>query len=167
VVAVARRHALPASLVVLLAAVATSACRNAAPQPAPYEQAELALRRGELQAAQAIVDSELSAEAPDDSEQAWRYQLLRAEILLARVDLAGALPILTATLPTDGAFESLRARQQYLLAKAQVVQGSLDTASQTVGAAIEAGRLPRELEWEAKVLDGQSDAGCSPRRKRP
>jgi CHAT domain-containing protein len=158
-----QRHVVPVGpgrplwrrLLVWPALMAAAACSSTNQSPAAFEQAELALRRGALQEAQTIVDAAVAAEPSRDSAAAWRYQLLRAEILIARVDLATALPLLHATLPSGDGFEPLRARQKYLFAKTQVLKGAFPDALATLTDARRHGPLPRDLDWEAAVLEGQ------------
>ncbi len=94
-------------------------------------------------------------ESTPESEAAWQLRLLRAEILLTKPDLSQALPILNQAMPEAPAFAALRARQKYLVARSQVVQGRLADALTTLD---EAGRLAgddRELHLEAEILGGQ------------
>jgi len=121
-----------------------------------FETARLALRRGELTDALERADRALAVTgASATSETHWKFLLLRAEILLSKPDVALAQPILIESLPEGAQFAPLRARQQYLVARSQVIQGRLPDALKTLD---EVGRMApddRELQMDAEVLGGQ------------
>jgi tetratricopeptide (TPR) repeat protein len=121
-----------------------------------FDAATLTMRRGELTAALDGADRALALTASQpESQSAWKVRLLRAEILLAKPDLPQALPLLAQPLPDAPQFAPLRARQKYLVARSQVLQGRLPDA---LGSLDEVARLApddRELQLDAEVLGGQ------------
>jgi hypothetical protein len=91
-----------------------------------------------------------------DSEWAWRFRLLRGDILIAQLRLSDVQPILGASLPGGHPFDRLRARQKYLEAKAQVSRGQLPDALETLTQALSS--APAEwddVRMDAEVLGGQ------------
>ena len=85
--------------------------------------------RGDLDAAMGFVNQGVELTRADaGSVNAWTFALLRAEIQLARPDVAAAQAALAATLPTSSSFDALRSRQQYLSARALVIRGNLPQA---------------------------------------
>ena len=76
-----------------LLAAAASACGSVEPSEfrQTFESAQLAMWRGDLMAAQSLVDRGIGgAASATDTEEIWRLRLLRAEILLARLQLTQA-----------------------------------------------------------------------------
>lgn len=111
--------------------VLASACtRRADVQSAQAADAvTAALRRGDVVQAERIVDDGLSrTNAEPQSESAWRYRLLRGDVLLAKRDLPGATQIAQDALPDAPGFQALRVRQKYLQARLQFAQGRLQPA---------------------------------------
>src|SRR5262249_43121367 len=111
--------------------VLASACtKNAAVQSAHAADAvTAALRRGDVAQAERIVDDGLrSTKSNPQSESAWRYRLLRGDMLLAKRDLPGATQIAQDPLPEALSFQPLRVRQKYLQARLQWAQGRLQPA---------------------------------------
>ena len=91
------------------------------------------LRRGQVAAAQALVDEGISlTQSAPDSAPAWRIRLLRAEVRIARLEMTEAAADLEAPIPAGATFDGLRARQQYLLALMQVTRGQLQPGLKTI-----------------------------------
>jgi CHAT domain-containing protein len=83
-----------------------------------------ALRRGELTAAESLATQGLeSVRSEPGSVGEWTFRLLRAESWILQRKFTDAQSELAHTLPSDHAFDSLRARQKYLLARTDVQQG--------------------------------------------
>src|SRR5437016_4672265 len=103
--------------VLLFALVAASACagRSERRLAATFEDATLAWRRGELNESRNLAERGLTLAAPE-SVWAWKFRLLRGEILLLQHQPTEVLPLATATLPAGAAFDGLRIRQKYLQA---------------------------------------------------
>jgi len=121
-----------------------------------FQSARLAMWRGDLVQALDAADRGLAlTRSSPDSENAWRLRLLRAEILLARPDLPQALPTLSQPIPDGTAFARLRGRQEYLVARSQVLQGRLAEALTTLDQAVREAPDDRELRSDAEVLRGQ------------
>src|SRR5262245_11359154 len=96
-----------------------------------------ALRRGDVAQAERIVDDGLrQTNGNPQSESAWRYRLLRGDVLLAKRDLPGASQIAQDALPDTPAFQPLRVRQKYLQARLQFAQGHLQQALAIAGDAL-------------------------------
>src|SRR5262245_54511617 len=112
--------------------------------------------QGDLAQALDVADRGLAlASASPESENAWRLRLLRAEILLAKPDLQQALPTLSQAIPDGASFAPLRGRQEYLVARSQVLQGRLAEALTTLDEAAREAPEDRELRLDAEVLGGQ------------
>ena len=93
------------------------------------ESARRAFERGDLSRAQELAERGLSlTQANPDSERAWTFRLLRAEILLERNNLTEAAALLERRLPDRAAFDPLRGRQAYLSARLRVARGSMREA---------------------------------------
>src|SRR2546426_12423703 len=93
------------------------------------ESARRAFERGDLSRAQELAERGLSlTQANPDSERAWTFRLLRAEILLERNNLTEAAALLERRLPDQAAFDPLRGRQAYLSARLRVARGSMREA---------------------------------------
>ena len=76
-----------------------------------FAAVEQAFRRGELADAETLADQGLGLmRGEPDSQRAWKFRLLRAEIEIARNNFSEALPFLSAPLPGGPQFDSLRAR---------------------------------------------------------
>ena len=88
-----------------------------------------AMRRGELPAAQSLAERGLAlAQSQRSPLWEWTFRLLRAESLVLQSKPTDAVADLTEPLPAAGDFDSLRARQQLLYAKAQAADGQLQKA---------------------------------------
>ena len=145
------------AVVALAALVPLAACGRAAPSlQSTWDAARNALWRGDLTTAQALADQAVSrTRSAPESADAWQSALLRAEIQLARLDLAAAAPALAATLPSGSAFDALRSRQRYLSAKAFVIRGSLPQALDAIDEAVRLAPDEGPLRVDIGVLAGQ------------
>jgi len=115
-----------------------------------FHSARLAMWRGDLAQALDIADRGLAL-TQSSSENAWRLRLLRAEILLAKPDLPQALPTLSQPIPEGASFAALRGRQEYLVARSQVLQGRLAEALTTLDKAAREAPEDRELRLDAEL----------------
>ena len=121
-----------------------------------FEQAQLAVRRGEFSRAQELIDGALESR-PRESASAseWHLRLLLAEIFLDRLEPSRAAPILTAEIPGGPAFDAVRARQRYLQSRAQVAEGKLTDSLVTLDAAQRLAPNAEDLQLDAEILGGQ------------
>ena len=144
--------------VAAIAIVAASACANLDTRvDRLISDAQLELRRGQVASAQRFVDEGLTlvGSAPD-SVPAWRIRLLRAEVALARLEIAAAVKDLEALVPTGDTFNGIRARQKYLLGQAQVARGQLQPALETLDAAAAMAAGEPELLLDIEVMGSQA-----------
>ena len=119
--------------------------------------ATLALRNGQLPEAQALAEQGVSlTKAQPESAWAWRFQLLRGEVLVARAKLAEVTPLLERPLPSGAKFDPLRIRQQYVRALAEIAQGHLREARDTLKA-LNGAAAASDLSLDVEVLTGQLD----------
>jgi CHAT domain-containing protein len=114
-------------------ALAAAACQCAPSQAElarQYQSAEHELRRGRLSAAQVLAEQGVarSSDAPA-SEWAWRFRLLVADILTAKLETPRALELLQAPIPDEPELAAERARQKFLLARVRASQGQLPAAA--------------------------------------
>jgi CHAT domain-containing protein len=137
-----------------IALVAACACANTdARIDRIVTDAQLELRRGQVAAAQQLVDEGASlTDAAPDSVPAWRIRLLRAEVAIARLEIPAALKDLDVTLPAGDSFNGLRARQQYLQGQAQLTRGQLQPALETLDAATAMAAGDPELLLDIEIL---------------
>jgi tetratricopeptide (TPR) repeat protein len=121
-------------------------------------EATLAMRRGELDAARTIADQGVARTgAQPSSEWAWRFTLLLSEVLLRKHELPEAQRLMNAEVPEGAAFDLLRARRQFLIAYEQVIEGNRQQAAETVELA--RGLTPAtpaadDLRFDIDMLDG-------------
>jgi CHAT domain-containing protein len=121
-----------------------------------FAAAQHALWRGELTDAATLTDQGLGLmRGEPDSERAWKFRLLRAEIAIARLNFPEALPLLSAPLPGGPEFDSLRAQQQYLEAKVLLARGQLPSALDALDKALRLAPSARDVRLDAEVLGGQ------------
>jgi CHAT domain-containing protein/tetratricopeptide (TPR) repeat protein len=121
-----------------------------------FAAAQHALWRGELTDAATLTDQGLGLmRGEPDSELAWRFRLLRAEIEIARLNFPGALPLLSAPLPGGPRFDSLRAQQKYLEAKVLLARGQLPSALDALDKALRLAPSARDVRLDVEVLGGQ------------
>ena len=125
--------------------------------PAIVDSAIAALRRGDLATADAFVaQGEALTRGQPDSTWAWRFRLLRADILLSRRDMAGAARTAETPLPAAApGLSELRARQQYLRARIEYAQGHLPKALEIADAAMRDAPEGSELKLEIDGFAGQ------------
>jgi CHAT domain-containing protein len=113
------------------------------------------LRRGDLTEAQTLAERGLDlTRSRPTSVSAWEFRLLRAESLILQLKAKDTLADLTDEMPREAAFDSLRARQRYLQARANISQGRLKDALD----AVENGRRTpssRDVRFDLDVLSGQ------------
>jgi CHAT domain-containing protein/tetratricopeptide (TPR) repeat protein len=100
-----------------------------------YEAGRVALLRGELPEARVLSDQGLTLlTSQPESEWAWKFRLLRGEILVVQGEFTSARPLLTSPMPLDPQSAPLRSRQKFLEARMQQRLGeftnSLDTLEQ-------------------------------------
>src|SRR5262249_46118588 len=125
-------------LVVLAAVIANFACTSRADSTLDRtdRDAVVAIRRGDFASAQAIAERGLErTRAQANSYAAWTLRLLRAESLVLQQKIADARAALDGAMPASPEFESLRARQKYVEARALIAEGRLRDALDTVEAA--------------------------------
>jgi tetratricopeptide (TPR) repeat protein len=141
---------------ILLAVLASSCARSGSGTLARNAaEATAAIRRGELVEAQLLAEQALAdGSFPPDSSWPSTFRLLRAESLVLQLNLKAARPDLTEVLPASPAFDTLRARQKYLQARAEVVEGHLQAALELIEDGLV---LPgsSEVKLDLAVLAGQ------------
>src|SRR6185503_1561440 len=95
-------------VLLVLALVAAAACARTSERhlASAFEDATLTLRRGELDEARALTERGLSL-AQADSVLAWRFRLLRGEILLLQHQPSDVLPLVSAPVPPQPAFDPI------------------------------------------------------------
>ncbi len=145
-------------LVATLAVVTACACASTERQLGEtVNAAQLELRRGQVTAALELAERGLAlTRAAPETASAWRLRLLRAEVQVARLEMAAALPDLQATLPARQEFDVLRARQKYLHAQIQLAQGQLQPAIEMLDAAAAMATADQELLLDIEVLGSQA-----------
>jgi len=144
--------------VVLFVVLLLVSCTNRPPSHPDriIEAARFALRRGELSEARTLAERGLKrVGTQSQSEGAWTLRLLRAEILIAQLQLSEALPVLRMPIPAGGRFDPLRARQKYLEARTQMIHGQLGEALHTLDEALLIAPSARDLRFDVDVLAGQ------------
>src|SRR5688572_4011281 len=102
--------------IVVLTVLVAAACRNSEREAdRALEAAHRALREGMLNAALTEVErgEALAARSPG-SVLFHAFRVLHAEILLAKPDVATAVPLIEAALPSGDAFRFLHLRRDYL-----------------------------------------------------
>ena len=135
--------------------VACGCARNPERQlAATFDEARLAARRGELTQARTIAERGIALAQPD-SQWAWTFRLLRGEILLLQRQPAEVVPLVSAALPAEAAFNHLRARQKYLQALVQRNQNHFADALATVETARHLAPDARDVQFDIAWLDGQ------------
>lgn len=142
-------------LVVTLAIVAASL--RCAPSEATlarqYESAEFEMRRGRLSAAQVLAEQGVARtiDAPA-SEWAWRFRLLVADILTAKLETPRALELLQSPIPDHPNLAAARARQKFLLARVRVSQGDLKGATALVDEALPMASVDPPLALDIEIV---------------
>jgi tetratricopeptide (TPR) repeat protein len=121
-----------------------------------YDAARLALGHGELIEAQTLAARGVAlTRTRPDRRWTWTFDLLRAEVLIARNELAEVPPLLSVTLPPDAGFAGLRSRQLYLEARLALARGKLSEASDLLERARELAPGSSDVALDIDVLDGQ------------
>ncbi len=140
-----------------IAVVAASACASTdARVDRIVTDAQLELRRGQVAAAQQLVEQGVSlTESAPDSVPAWRIRLLRAEVAVAKLEIAAALKDLDAPLPAGDSFNGLRARQKYLQSQVLLARGQLQPALETLDGAAAMATGDPELLLDIEVMASQ------------
>jgi CHAT domain-containing protein len=145
-------------IAVAIALIFTCACAGRSQQriDRTFAAAQQALRRGALTDAGTLADQGLGlTRGEPDSQQAWKFRLLRAEIDIARLKFEGALPFLSAPLPGGREFDALRARQKYLEAKILVARRQLPSALDALDKALQLAPPEDNLRLDVEVVGGQ------------
>jgi tetratricopeptide (TPR) repeat protein len=121
-----------------------------------FAAAQEALRRGALDEALSQVDRAVSAvgQKPGDPE-IYRLRLLRAEILLAKPDVAGASALVDSPIPEGPEFVALRLKQRYVRARLEIARGQVKQALTTLESMDDLDREP-DLRLDSEILVGQA-----------
>src|SRR5262245_63814318 len=94
-----------------------------------FDAAHQAMRRGAIDEALSSIDRvQRPLDAAPDTFHAHQARLLRAEILIAKPNLAQAGNLLDLPVPAGESFAPLRARDRYLRARLLVARGQLPQA---------------------------------------
>jgi CHAT domain-containing protein/tetratricopeptide (TPR) repeat protein len=143
--------------VVVALALTVSCARTSEPSlDEMIADAEVKLRRGQLASASELVDRGLAdPRVTAESLAAWDFQLLKAEILIGRQEVAEALRLLEAPVPAGRELDRVRGRQVLLRAQASVNQGKLDSAQELLEKVPTVAPEDRELHLDAELLGGQ------------
>src|SRR5262249_35037568 len=119
-----------------------------------FDEARLAMRRGELTQARGIAERGIALVSPD-SAWAWTFRFLDGEVLLLQHKLSEVLPLVTAQLPAGPAFDPLRARQKYLAALVQRSQNHFTDGLATLETGRGLAPDARDVQFDIAWLDGQ------------
>jgi tetratricopeptide (TPR) repeat protein len=139
--------------VLTLALLCACACTRSSPRELDRlaDSARTAILRGELTDAQSAIERGMAATARDaGSPRAWTFRLLQAELLIEQGAADKAIAQLSADGDAAAAAPGIRARHQYLLAKAQRDKGQLEPALDTLqGARADADAVDVQLaiDW--------------------
>ena len=143
-------------LAVLALVAAACACGVGPDLEEVYSAAQSDLRRGNLTAAAGRIDPILDGRGvTDDAVWTWRFQLLRADVLISRLEMDGAQALLEAPLPAGAEFDSLRARQKFLLARVLTTRGQLKPAAAAIDEALALAPADATLRLDADILTSQ------------
>jgi CHAT domain-containing protein/tetratricopeptide (TPR) repeat protein len=155
------RSSARATVPVAFVALLLTACADRAGRQLDdvYQEALLALRRGQLPTAQALADKGHADSAvrgaAAGTEWATRFRLLSAEISINNRDLAAAASILERPVPERAGLDALRGRHDYLHARIQVLRGQAAAAMETLARARTLASTDIELQHDIDVLVGQ------------
>jgi CHAT domain-containing protein/Tfp pilus assembly protein PilF len=142
----------------LIAALAIAAAAwRCAPSQAElarqYQSAEHELRHGRVSAAQVLAEQGIArTDDQPDSVWAWRFRLLTADILTARLETARALELLQAPVPDGPGYGAVRARQKFLLARMRASQGQLPEAAALLEEALLLAAGDPELVLDIQII---------------
>jgi CHAT domain-containing protein/Tfp pilus assembly protein PilF len=138
------------------AAIAFGCGRSDAEVQRVLDSAQQALRRGALDDALASIDAvQPQLNTAPTSRAAHQARLLRAEVLVAKPDVARAAELLDTQVPSGEAFAPLRARDRYLRARIQVARGQLKQALVTADSVREDAAHASGTYLDAEILAGQ------------
>jgi CHAT domain-containing protein/Tfp pilus assembly protein PilF len=112
------------------------------------------MRRGELAQARTYAERGAALAQPD-SEWSWKFRLLGGEILVLQHQPSQVPALVGAALPPARAFDSLRARQKYVLALMQRGENQFDAALKTLDSARPLAPDARDVQLDVDWLDGQ------------
>ncbi len=144
------------ALAVLALAATACACGTGPDLDDAYSAAQSDLRRGDLAAAAGRIDPILEGRGlADDAVWMWRFHLLRADLLISRLEMDAAQALLEAPLPADAEFDALRARQQYLLGRVLTTRGQLTPAAAAIEEALTLAPDDASLRLDADILTSQ------------
>jgi CHAT domain-containing protein len=133
-----------------------AACGRGPDHAPPYEAAEQALRRGAINEALSHVDRGITALGTDrGTPAAHQLRLLRAEILLAKPDVAGAAALLDNLIPLRPEFQALQPRSRYVQARLEIARGQVKQALTTLES-IDALDHEPDVDLDVSVLAGQA-----------
>ena len=133
-----------------------AACGRGPDHASPYQAAEQALRRGAIDEALSQVDRGMTALGSDrETPEAHQLRLLRAEILLAKPDVAGAAALLDDPIPLRPEFQVLQPRSRYVQARLEIARGQVKQALATLESIDELDREP-DVDLDVAVLAGQA-----------
>lgn len=151
-----RDHRFPTRWAWLLLLLLVGACGRASDRTPPDEDAEQALRRGAIDEALGHVDRGIAAVGADrETPAAYKLRLLRAEILLAKPDVAGAAALLDASMPDRPEFQALRPRFRYVQARLEIARGQVKQALATLES-IDEPNQEQHVDLDVGVLAGQA-----------
>ena len=121
-----------------------------------FEAAQQAMRRGAIDEALSSIDRvQPPLDAAPDTFHAHESRLLRAEILIAKPNLAQAGALLDRPVPDGESFAPLRARDRYLHARLLVARGQLQQALSTADTVQAVAAEADETHLDAEILAGQ------------
>jgi CHAT domain-containing protein/Tfp pilus assembly protein PilF len=121
-----------------------------------FSAAQAELRRGRLGPAETLVAEGLDRTgAAPDTAWAWRFRLLRAELLISRSLLDEASTLLDTPVPAGSDLDAPRARQRLLLARVQVARGRLEPAVALLDEARALAPGDKALAFDVEILASQ------------
>ena len=145
-------------IAVLLALLSASACRGPSPPDLPqtFDRSNLAFRRGELPEARAAAEEGIAlADRRQNSEWAWRFKVLRGDILISQRNLTEPAQLAGAPVPPGPAFDWVRAKQVFLKARLELAGQHLPEALALATAADQMASGHPDLQFDAEALAGQ------------
>jgi tetratricopeptide (TPR) repeat protein len=146
----------PQWLVVVVACVVACGCAGTRRLASTFDEARLAARRGELSDARTLADRGVwLTQRNPDSEWAWKFRLLRGEILLLQNQPSEVEAIVRAPMPAGAPFDPLRARQKYLEALLQRSRKQFADALATLDGAQRVAAASADTQLDIAWLGGQ------------